>query len=52
VVLSDQMFCNNCRELGDTLREAGGVQRAINEILTFKEKQGIANSPRIEAHHA
>ncbi len=41
VILSDQQFRNNCKELGDSLRKAGGVQRAIDEIIAFKEKQGI-----------
>ena len=40
-VLGDQSFKKACVDIGDSFRAAGGYQRAVDEIFTYKQSLGI-----------
>lgn len=42
-IFHDQSFTVNSNRIGESLRDAGGAKRAIDEIFLFKTGQGITS---------
>ncbi|MCL6588807.1 MAG: hypothetical protein K6U80_02535 [Firmicutes bacterium] len=40
-VLTNDKYRHNCEIIGETLRNAGGYQRAADEIFAFKRQNNI-----------
>ena len=40
-IYSDETFARNSQKIGDSLRAAGGAEKAVDEIFSFKKEYGI-----------